>query len=89
MIHSRLQVDALSELFVAWDDVLIETENKVTNLRATGLRVARSHYDTQIYAPSCDRIACAMQNPSKAQSCILRPFQEASPIIGRKRRYFW
>jgi len=27
-----LQVDALSELFVAWDDILAETENKVTKL---------------------------------------------------------
>jgi hypothetical protein len=26
------QVDALSELFVAWDDVLTETENKVIKL---------------------------------------------------------
>ena len=26
------QVDALSELFVAWDDVLAETEYKVTKL---------------------------------------------------------
>ena len=32
LIHFRLQVDALSELFVAWDDVLAETENKVTKL---------------------------------------------------------
>jgi hypothetical protein len=32
LIQSRLQVDALSELFVAWDDVLAETENKVTKL---------------------------------------------------------
>jgi hypothetical protein len=32
LIHSRLQVDALSELFVAWDNVLAETENKVTKL---------------------------------------------------------
>jgi len=33
LIHSRLQADALSELFV-WDDVLVlvETENKVTKL---------------------------------------------------------
>jgi len=29
-IHSPLQVDALSEVFVAWDDILAETENKVT-----------------------------------------------------------
>jgi hypothetical protein len=28
----HLQVDALSELFVAWDDILAETENKVTKL---------------------------------------------------------
>jgi len=27
-----LQVDALSELFIAWDDILAETENKVTKL---------------------------------------------------------
>jgi hypothetical protein len=32
LIHSRLQVHAPSELFVAWDDVLAETENKVTKL---------------------------------------------------------
>jgi len=31
-IHSRLQVDVLSELFV-WDDVLVETENTVTKLK--------------------------------------------------------
>ena len=32
LIHSRLQTDALSELFVAWDNVLAETENKVMRL---------------------------------------------------------
>jgi len=29
LIHSRLQADSLSELFIAWDDVLAESENKV------------------------------------------------------------
>ena len=32
VLHSRLQSDALSELFVAWDNVLAETENKVMKL---------------------------------------------------------
>lgn len=35
MHHSRqslFQVDTLSELFVAWDDVLTETESKVKRL---------------------------------------------------------
>jgi len=32
LIQSRLQVDALSELFAAWDDILAETEIKVTKL---------------------------------------------------------
>ena len=31
-MNMLIQVDALSELFVAWDDVLTETENKVTRL---------------------------------------------------------
>ena len=32
LFHSRLQVNALSQLFVAWDGVLTETENKATKL---------------------------------------------------------
>ena len=46
-IHSGLQGDALSELFVAWDDVLAKTENKATKLerdREERRRVARPHY---------------------------------------------
>ena len=46
-IHSGLQGDALSELFVAWDDVLAKTENKATKLerdREERQRVARPHY---------------------------------------------
>jgi hypothetical protein len=56
-MYYRLQVEALSELFVAWDDILAGTENKVTKLERdreerqptssqTTLRI-----DTQTFAP--------------------------------------
>jgi len=40
-----LQVDALSELFVAWDDVLAETEYKVTKLERAREERQRLGYD--------------------------------------------
>lgn len=40
-----LQVDALSELFVAWDDILAETENKVTKLERDREERRRLGYD--------------------------------------------
>ena len=46
LIHSRLQVDALSELFIAWDDVLAETENEATKLESDREERQRLGYHT-------------------------------------------
>jgi len=46
LIHARLQVDALSELFIGWDDVLAETENEATKLESDREERQRLGYHT-------------------------------------------